>query len=168
MTRPTVRRATAADAQDVAAVFAAAVRAGWTFLGPVAQRPMFTPAQWDDLVADLGPPDALLVATDAAGAVIGFAAVRTQEGELYLLFVHPDHAGHGVGRALLDAAHDVLRAAGHSHAYLYTEERNLRALRVYEAAGYRPDGRSRESDFHGVPLRELRLVAALPAGPSAP
>ncbi len=168
MTTTTVRRATAADARGIAAVFDAAVRTGWTFLGPVAQRPMFTPAQWDDLVADLGPPDALLVATDAAGAVLGFAAVRTQKGELYLLFVHPDHAGRGVGRALLDTAHGLLRAAGHSHAHLYTEERNLRALRVYEAAGYRPDGQWRESDLHGVPLRELRLVTALSAGRSTP
>ncbi len=158
---PTVRRATAADAPAVGAVFDAAVRAGWTFLGPVAQQPMFTPAHWDDLVADLGPPDALLVATDAAGAVPGFAAVRTHAGELFLLFVHPDHAGRGVGRALLRAAHDALRAAGHSRAYLHTEERNVRARRVYEAAGYRPDGQCRESDFHGAPLRELRLVVAL-------
>jgi RimJ/RimL family protein N-acetyltransferase len=62
---------------------------------------------------------------------------------------------------LLDAAHDVLRAAGNSEAFLFTEERNTRARAVYAAAGYRPDGRVRESDFEGERLRELRLVKAL-------
>jgi hypothetical protein len=32
---------------------------------------------------------------------------------------------------------------------------------VYAAAGYRPDGTVRESELHGVGLRELRLVTML-------
>jgi hypothetical protein len=32
---------------------------------------------------------------------------------------------------------------------------------VYTAAGYRPDGTIRESDFNGTTLRELRLVKRL-------
>jgi RimJ/RimL family protein N-acetyltransferase len=62
---------------------------------------------------------------------------------------------------LLDAAHDVLRAAGHTEAFLFTEERNTRGRAVYAAAGYRPDGTVRESELHGVGLRELRLVTML-------
>jgi ribosomal protein S18 acetylase RimI-like enzyme len=80
---------------------------------------------------------------------------------MFLLFVHPSHAGRGVGRQLLDAAHDVLRAAGCREAFLYTHEENQRALAVYEAAGYRRDGSVRESDFRGVHLREPRLVKPL-------
>jgi hypothetical protein len=37
-------------------------------------------------------------------------------------------------------------------------EQNERALAVYTAAGYRPDGSVRSSDFRGAHLRELRLV----------
>jgi GNAT superfamily N-acetyltransferase len=77
---------------------------------------------------------------------------------MFLLFVDPVHAGRGVGRAMLDAAHDVLRDAGRTEAFLFTEERNTRARAVYAAAGYRPDGMVRESDPGGVSLRELRLV----------
>jgi RimJ/RimL family protein N-acetyltransferase len=66
-----------------------------------------------------------------------------------------------VGRALLDAAHDVLRAAGRTEVFLFTEERNARALALYAAAGYRPDGTVRESDFDGAVLRGPRLVKAL-------
>ena len=157
----TLRRAVADDAQAIGVVFDAAVRAGWTFLGELARRPMFTAQQWDQMIIDLAAPDALLVATDAAGAVAGFSAVHAAAGEMYLLFVDPAHAGRGAGRLLLNAAHDVVRAAGHSEVFLFTEERNTRALAVYAAAGYRPDGTSRESDFHGAALRELRLVKAL-------
>jgi GNAT superfamily N-acetyltransferase len=157
----TLRRAVADDAQAVGAVFDAAVRAGWTFLGELAERPMFSAADWDELVVKHAPPNALLVAADAAHGVVGFAAVHAEEGEMFLLFVDPAHAGRGVGRMLLNAAHDVLRAAGHTEAFLFTEERNTRSRAVYAAAGYLPDGTVRESDFKGAVLRELRLVKPL-------
>ena len=134
---------------------------GKALSGDVAQPPMFSARDWDQLVADHAPPDALLVATDAGHGVIGYVAVHTEAGEIFLLFVHPAHAGRGVRRALLDAAHDVLRAAGHTEAFLFTEERNTRGRAVYAAAGYRPDGTVRESELHGVGLRELRLVKTL-------
>jgi ribosomal protein S18 acetylase RimI-like enzyme len=156
-----VRRAVADDAASIGAVFDAAVRENWTFLGELADRPMFTAPYWDDLVADHVPPDALLVATDATNRVLGFTAVHVEGGEMFLLFVDPAQTGRGLGRLLLDAAHDVLRAGGVREAFLYAEERNARARSVYAAAGYRPDGTIRESDFHGMPLREVRLVKPL-------
>jgi ribosomal protein S18 acetylase RimI-like enzyme len=100
-------------------------------------------------------------ATDADHNVIGYTAVHTADGEMFLLFVDPAQAGRGVGRALLDAAHDVLRDAGRTEVFLFTEERNTRARAVYAAAGYRPDGAVRESELEGVPVRELRLVKEL-------
>ena len=156
-----VRRATADDAQAIGVVFDAAVRAGWTYLGELAQRPMFAPEDWDQLVADHAPPRVLLVATDRAGRVLGYTAAHPEDGELFLLFVHPADAGRGVGRTLLSAAHDALRAAGCQQAHLFTHEQNERALALYASAGYRPDGSIRESDFGGTAIRELRLVKQL-------
>jgi ribosomal protein S18 acetylase RimI-like enzyme len=156
-----VRRATADDAQAIGAVFDAAVRASWTYLGELAQQPMFAPADWDQLVADHAAPKVLLVATGRAGQVVGYTAAHPDDGEMFLLFVHPTHAGQGIGRTLLSAAHDALRAAGCQQAYLYTHEQNKRALAVYESAGYRHDGSVRESDFGGTTIRELRLVKQL-------
>ncbi len=156
-----VRRATADDAQAIGAVFDAAVRAGWTYLGELAQKPMFTPEDWDQLVADHAPPNVLLVATDQAGRVLGYTAVHPDDGEMFLLFVHPAHGGRGVGRMLLNAAHDALRAAGCEQAFLFTHEQNERALAVYASAGYRFDGSVRESEFNGTAIRELRLVKQL-------
>jgi GNAT superfamily N-acetyltransferase len=160
--RVSVRRATGADAKAIGAVFDAAVREGWAYLGEVAQRPLFEPGHWDELVADHAEPDALLVAIDHdGGPIAGFAASHAHDGELYLLFVDPRRAGRGIGRVLLEAAHDALRSAGNTEAYLFTEERNTRALAVYAAAGYEPDGSVRTSVFEGQPLREVRLVKAL-------
>jgi ribosomal protein S18 acetylase RimI-like enzyme len=156
-----IRRAVAGDAQQIGAVFDVAVREGWTYLGELAREPMFPPDEWDKLVIEHAPPNALLVAIDEQDNVVGFTAVKTREGEMFLLFVHPEHAGRGVGRALLDAAHEALRAAGCREAFLYTHEKNARSLAVYEAAGYRRDGSVRESDFRGVHLREPRLVKPL-------
>jgi ribosomal protein S18 acetylase RimI-like enzyme len=159
--RITIRRAVADDAQKIGEVFDAAVFEGWKYLGELASRPMFLPEEWDKVVAEHAPPNVLLVAVNDADDLIGYTAVHPQDGEMYLLFVHPAHAGHGVGRALLAAAHDALQAAGCLEAFLYTHEHNKRALAVYEAAGYRRDGTVRESDFQGVHLREPRLVKAL-------
>ena len=156
-----LRRAVPGDAQAIGAVFDAAVRIGWSYLGELAQRSMFSAQQWDELVTDHAPPNALLVAVDRADGVVGFSAVHPEDGEMFLLFVDPTHAGRGVGRVLLNAAHDILRAAGRTEAFLFTEERNARALAVYAAAGYRPDRTARESDFHGAALREVRLVKPL-------
>jgi GNAT superfamily N-acetyltransferase len=157
-----LRPAVAADAPGVAAVFDAAVRVGWPYLGDLVESPMFAPAEWVETVAEhLVPPNALVVALDGTGAIIGFAAVHVAQGELFLLFVHPNAAGRGVGRALLSAADEALRAAGCRTAFLFTHEANARALSVYEAAGYRADGTVRESTFRGTPIRELRLVKQL-------
>jgi ribosomal protein S18 acetylase RimI-like enzyme len=157
----TVRPATADDAQAIGAVFDAAVREGWSYLGALAAEPMFTPEDWDRLVADHAPPNVLLVATDRAGRILGYTAAHPEDGELFLLFVEPAYAGRGVGRMLLDAAHDALRAAACTEAYLFVHEENERALAVYASAGYRSDGTVRESDFRGTAMRELRLVKRL-------
>jgi ribosomal protein S18 acetylase RimI-like enzyme len=157
----TVRRAVAADAQKIGAVFDAAVANGWKYLGELARKPMFPPEEWDKLVTEHAPPKALLVGINESDETVGFTAVHPRQGEMYLLFIHPDHARQGIGRALLAAAHDVLRSAGCRESFLYTHEQNARALCVYEAAGYRRDGTVRESNFRGVHQREPRLVKPL-------
>jgi ribosomal protein S18 acetylase RimI-like enzyme len=156
-----LRQAVASDAQAIGAVFDAAVRVGWTYLGDLASQPMFTAAEWDKDVADHAPPNLMLVAIDEGGRIIGFTAVHPADCEMYLLFVDPAAAGRGVGRILLAAADNAIRAAGCREAFLYTHEQNERALHVYASAGYRPDGSIRESEFRGIRMRELRLVKQL-------
>jgi ribosomal protein S18 acetylase RimI-like enzyme len=156
-----LRRAVPGDAPAIGAVFDAAVLAGWTYLGELASEPMFTSEDWQQLVANHEPPNVLLVAVDETAGVVGYAAVHPEDGEMFLLFVHPASAGRGVGRMLLAAADEALRAAGCLEAFLFVHEENERALAVYAAAGYRPDGSDRVSAFRGTRLRELRLVKKL-------
>lgn len=136
----TLRRAVPADATATGAVFDNAVRAGWTYLPGLADESMFTRQDWDNLVADHAPPNMLLVADDPRDGVLGFTAVQPDDGELFLLFVDPAHAGGGVGRVLLAAAHEALRAAGRTEAYLFTLEHNqTRPRRIHR--GRLPDRR---------------------------
>ena len=161
MTAVRIRRATAADASAVADVFDAAVAAAWTHLGGLEREPLFTAGEWRDLVAAHLGDDVLLVATGSSGAILGFCAVHPGDGELFLLFVDPAHAGRGVGRALLAAGHELLCAAGCRQAFLFTQATNDRARAVYAAAGYRPDGQTRTSEFRSRTVPEVRMVVDL-------
>jgi GNAT superfamily N-acetyltransferase len=83
----TLRRAAPRNALEIGAVFDAAVRESWTFLGDFVREPMFAPAD----------------------GVVGFAAAHPADCEMFLLFVHPAYGGGGIGRSLLAAAHDELQ-----------------------------------------------------------
>jgi ribosomal protein S18 acetylase RimI-like enzyme len=161
----TVRPAIPTDAPAIGAVFDAAVRASWTYLGDLAHEPMFAAEDWDQLVADHAPPNALLVAEHETGGVAGYTSAHPDDGEMFLLFVDPEHSGRGIGGTLLAAAHESLRAAGCPEAFLFTHEHNERAIAFYSAAGYHPDGKDRTSEFRGTHIREVRLVKQL--NPSA-
>ncbi|MGH3040819.1 MAG: GNAT family N-acetyltransferase [Gaiellaceae bacterium] len=111
---------------------------------------------------EVGPQTARITlrpAVPADAAAIG--AVFDAADRAGWTFVHPAHAGRGIGPTLLAAAHDALRAAGCREVFLFTHEQNERTLAVYTAAGYRPVGSIRASDFRGTHLRELRHVKPL-------
>lgn len=150
-----LRAATGDDLGAIAGVIVAAGRAAWGHIGPV-ERLTSSAADWEPRLA---AAETALVAVDEADEVVGFAL--TGGCELQFLHVHPRAWGHGVGRALLEAGEDALRSAGCREATLYTEERNHRALRLYAAAGWHPDGAVRERDWLGSPIREPRLSKRL-------
>ncbi|MGH3715848.1 MAG: GNAT family N-acetyltransferase [Micromonosporaceae bacterium] len=71
----------------------------------------------------------------------GWAAVDPNGGgEVYALYVHPDHWGAGVGGTLLDAAVTDLRETGETPVRIWTLVGNDRALRFYQARGFALDG----------------------------
>lgn len=57
--------------------------------------------------------------------------------EVRALAVAAAARGEGIGRALLEAAEDALRAAGVRRAWLVTTNDNLAALALYQKAGWR-------------------------------
>jgi mycothiol synthase len=87
-------------------------------------------------------PDDFLLARDAAGTLVGFCWLKVEagedgvEGEIYVLGVHPEHAGAGIGRSLLRAGLDRLRERRVDRVTLYVEEDNAAAVRLYRSEGF--------------------------------
>ncbi|MBE2314976.1 GNAT family N-acetyltransferase [Solirubrobacter sp. CPCC 204708] len=79
----------------------------------------------------------------------GFTLVRRwEEAVAYVeeLAVHPDHAGRGLGGALLTATFAAARANGYRHVTLSVASDNPNALRLYERVGMTQ--RWRIDDYH--------------------
>ena len=85
-----------------------------------------------------------LVAEDEQ-AVQGFACANPQTGYVWALFVIDGAQGRGFGSALLDAAMERLRAAGHRQAFLTTGA-GTRAEAFYASRGWRPMGVNLQGD----------------------
>jgi GNAT superfamily N-acetyltransferase len=100
--------------------------------------------------------------------VTGFASVGPSRdpdaeglGELYAIYVTPEHWDTGAGRGLMDAAVEALREAGFAEAVLWVLEDNPRARRFYERAGWTVDGAVKEDEFLGTRVREVRYRISL-------
>lgn len=69
--------------------------------------------------------------------VVGFAIGNLRDGNIWALFVHPDHERRGVGRRLHDTLVASLFESGQSRLWLTTDPRT-RAFKFYVAAGWVP------------------------------
>jgi ribosomal protein S18 acetylase RimI-like enzyme len=82
-----------------------------------------------------------LLATDGGAAPVGIVTWSIDAGveaaEVRAVGVAAARRGTGVGRALLNATANVLRAAGVRRAWLVTTNDNLAALALYQKAGWR-------------------------------
>ena len=73
------------------------------------------------------------------GEVVAFAVGNAATGNVWALFVHPEHEGRGYGRQLHDAMVNWLWTAGLRRLWLTTEP-GTRAQRFYDAAGWQLTG----------------------------
>ncbi|MFC5954825.1 GNAT family N-acetyltransferase [Streptomyces pratens] len=111
----------------------------------------------------------LVVDGDGGGELLGWVALgpyrdggtRTEDAELYALYLCPRHIGRGVGRALLAAAVRHGTAAGHRRMYLWVLKGNVRARRFYERAGFTADGAEEAFEVGGAMVPEVRYVKDL-------
>jgi mycothiol synthase len=96
----------------------------------------------DDVVAREGEPwfaaEDFLLARDPGGALVGSIWLKVEDGvgEVYAVGVHPDRAGAGIGRALMEAGLERLRSSGVATAALYVEADNDRATGLYRSLGF--------------------------------
>lgn len=118
-----------------------------------------------------GSPDPLhpytVVATEG-GVIHGFATTAPARdpdvpgfGELYALYVEPDHWGRGIGVALISAARTRLVDLGFKSAVLWVLAGNVRAERFYRLDRWTADGHRRSDEVWGIAVKELRYQRTL-------
>lgn len=100
------------------------------------------------LGTQLKKPNVIILVADRDGKVIGYTysgvegndymALRGPAGVVYDIVVDPDHRKQGVGRMLLDATLEALKARGVPRVVLSTAKRNSDAQRLFDRAGFRP------------------------------
>jgi ribosomal protein S18 acetylase RimI-like enzyme len=139
MTNLSIRTASPADAEAIAALHVASWRSAYRrilsdrTLGPGLDQDRHE--HWRTALAELTPGDIVLLAGDLA-----FIAVW-QEGDpgfgAYLdnLHVHPDCRGGGLGRRLLGAAAERLASRDERRLYLWVFDANVRTIEFYRRLG---------------------------------
>ena len=100
--------------------------------------------QWDE--SHLA--DHRLVAVDGSGAIAGWAALSPVSDRCVYagvaensVYVHPDHRGQGIGRALLTALIDSAETAGIWTIQTGIFPENTASIALHEACGFRVVGR---------------------------
>lgn len=137
-----IRRADPRDAQRIADVHDSAWRQ--------AYRGIIPGRELERMIARRGPlwwkraldrSTAVLV-LEVGGAIRGYATIGPnrmrllpQAGEIYELYLEPDHQGLGFGRLLFEAARGELRRYGLASFSVRVLEDNLAALGFYERMG---------------------------------
>jgi GNAT superfamily N-acetyltransferase len=152
-----VRAAEASDAAAIARVHVESWRIGYRGLLAdelLAQLSVEERARtWRARLAEENPrAGARRVDVAAVGeSVLGFVAsgpsreqdATARNGEIYAIYVHPDHWSMGVGQALIGSAVAHLTAIGASDMLIWVLSGNSSARRFYELAGWAWDGRAR-------------------------
>lgn len=159
----TIRRAEAADAASIHAIFCCP-----SVIRQSLQLPFPSVAEWRKRLTGNDANSHLLLACDAAGQVLAAGGIhrepnprRQHAGSLFLV-VHEAHQGHGVGRALLDAllayADDWL---GLVRLELVAYPDNLRAISLYESVGFEREGVLRQEALRDGRYEDGLLMARL-------
>ena len=79
------------------------------------------------------------VVVDDRGEVLGFSVGDARDGNIWALFVDPEHEGRGYGQSLHDVMVEWLWSRGLKRLWLSTEP-GTRAQRFYERAGWENKG----------------------------
>ena len=97
---------------------------------------------WNDPASDIalarrGPSSTVLLAR-AAGAIVATAMVGHDghRGWVYYVAVDPNSQGKGLGRVMMAAVEDWLRAAGVPKLQLLVRRENAKAGAFYQSLGY--------------------------------
>ncbi|MFC8432963.1 GNAT family N-acetyltransferase [Streptomyces sp. NPDC057253] len=116
-----------------------------------------------------GGGSAVDLVAEQDGEILGWAChgpyrdgeLRTEDAELYAIYVDAQRFRGGVGHALLRESVRRCTTAGHPRMLLWVLEGNTRARRFYERHGFRADGTEEPYEVDGVPVPEVRYTKDL-------
>ncbi|MGC8635066.1 MAG: GNAT family N-acetyltransferase [Candidatus Limnocylindrales bacterium] len=169
---PVLRMATNADVPQIARVFVAAWRSAYPGILEDRVLDALDEGEVADWIQGLmrSPNQATLVATSRDDQVVGFARFGedpedTRRGQIFSLYVAPEEARHGVGRALLTRALAALAEHGVRLVTLWVFEANAAAIAFYRSFRFSPDGARRVEPQYGAPEIRLARDAADSSGP---
>jgi GNAT superfamily N-acetyltransferase len=163
-----IRTATSDDALALADVQVASWHAAYREFLPDDILATFTvalrEAAWQRILATPRPEQPTRVFV-REGQVVAFASVGPSRdepgvGEVWALYAPPDAFGTGAGRALLSDVLGFLATTGFETVMLWVVDGNARAIRFYEAGGFRLDGGAKEE--LGMLHRRMRRIAVAP------
>jgi ribosomal protein S18 acetylase RimI-like enzyme len=99
------------------------------------------------LGSQLDEPNTIILVAELDGNVVGYTyagvegndymALRGPAGVLHDIVIDPRHRQQGIGRMLLDATIEGLKARGVPRVVLSTAEKNEAAQRLFDRAGFR-------------------------------
>lgn len=96
------------------------------------------------------------------GGIVGWSARENVPNYISDLWVHPDHQGKGIGKALLLHLCELMKGEGLETARLDTHAKNSGAIRLYERCGFKIIWHGIEfSKSMGVPLEKVHLQKQL-------
>ncbi|MEV5594593.1 GNAT family N-acetyltransferase [Streptomyces sp. NPDC052496] len=176
-----VRNMTRDDIDAVAAIRIRGWQTAYAGLMPQAYLDGLSPAEdaaRGRAAFAAAPPEVVNLVAERDCGLVGWAAfgpVRatdgttsppSSDGELYALYLSPEHIGTGIGRALTDACLARARHNGFRALCLWVLKDNARARRFYERAGFRADGAEAAYEVAGATVPEVRYRRALVHGPA--
>lgn len=100
--------------------------------------------------AGMAAPDGAFLLARVDGRAVGCVGVRWLDdrvGEVKRMYVAPPGRGLGLGRALLAAAHEAIRASGRGTSRLDTRGELTEAIGLYRASGYREISRYNDNPY---------------------
>ncbi|MDH6593591.1 GNAT superfamily N-acetyltransferase [Variovorax sp. TBS-050B] len=162
-----VRPATMRDAKAVAEVHALAAKAAYEGILPEdelrALAPASREAKWREAIEFSEPQVQVAVHEGQVVGFVGFDRSRDPKtpsttGEIWAIYVLPEHWGKGVGVALWDAAREGLEEEGCTTVTIWVPIRNDRAMRFHELAGFKREMKTAKTTAIGtVRIEEIRL-----------
>lgn len=105
------------------------------------------------------------IVAEIDGTIVGYIGIGVSRdldasdvGELYTIYVDPEHQGKGVGSALIREGIKFLKSISFNKATLWVFDGNERAIKYYETHGWNPTGMSKLDKLGDFELLEIQYA----------